>query len=55
LLFKKLATLRTDAPVFSNVDEMRWRGPTASFAAMSATMGDERILPRCMKAASRFS
>src|SRR3954471_18233972 len=29
LLFKKLATLRTDAPLFANVDEIEWRGPTA--------------------------
>ena len=32
LLFKHLATLRTDAPLFSNVDEMQWRGPTQAFA-----------------------
>src|SRR6201999_4577277 len=31
LLFKKLATLRTDAPVFAKVEELRWRGPTAAF------------------------
>src|SRR5688572_27751964 len=28
LLFKKLATLRTDAPLFRDVEELRWRGPT---------------------------
>src|SRR5881296_1843431 len=28
LLFKKLATLRTDAPLFADVDELQWRGPT---------------------------
>ena len=33
LLFKKLATLRTDAPLFRDVDELRWRGPTDAFAA----------------------
>ena len=27
LLFKKLATLRTDAPLFGDVEELRWRGP----------------------------
>src|SRR6266850_509701 len=32
LLFKELATLRTDAPLFHEVDELRWRGPTAAFA-----------------------
>ena len=33
LLFKELATLRTDAPLFKDVEELRWRGPTADFAA----------------------
>jgi 5'-3' exonuclease len=51
LLFKRLATLRTDAPLFSNVDEMRWRGPTAEFAAWAEKIGDKRLLERCRKAA----
>ncbi len=33
LLFKDLATLRTDAPLFRNVNELRWRGPTSSVAS----------------------
>ncbi len=28
LLFKDLATLRTELPLFESVDELRWRGPT---------------------------
>ncbi|HTK69905.1 MAG TPA: 5'-3' exonuclease H3TH domain-containing protein, partial [Candidatus Eisenbacteria bacterium] len=36
LLFKDLATLRADAPLFDDVEELRWRGPTADFAAMAA-------------------
>jgi 5'-3' exonuclease len=47
LLFKTLATLRTDAQLFQNVDELRWRGPTDTFAAVAATLGDVRLLPRC--------
>ncbi|HEU5262923.1 MAG TPA: 5'-3' exonuclease H3TH domain-containing protein [Gemmatimonadales bacterium] len=31
LLFRRLATLRTDVRVFDEVDELRWRGPTARF------------------------
>jgi 5'-3' exonuclease len=31
LLFRTLATLRTDVPVFSTVEDLRWRGPTADF------------------------
>ena len=32
LLFKDLATLRTDAPLFKDVDELDWRGATPEFA-----------------------
>jgi 5'-3' exonuclease len=35
-LFRDLATLRTDIPLFDSIDDLRWRGPTASFAAMGA-------------------
>jgi 5'-3' exonuclease len=50
LLFKDLATLRTDAPLFQDVAELEWRGPTAEFAAYAGTMGDPRLLERCLKA-----
>ena len=50
LLFKKLATLRTDAPLFADVEELRWRGPTEAFAAMSERLGDARVLARSHKA-----
>jgi len=53
LLFKRLATLRTDAPLFYNVDELRWRGPTEGFAAMAERFGDARVLARSEKAAAR--
>ncbi|MFI5312497.1 MAG: 5'-3' exonuclease H3TH domain-containing protein [Gemmatimonadales bacterium] len=46
LLFKQLATLRCDAPLFGDVDELRWRGPTAAFAACAERLGDARILAR---------
>jgi 5'-3' exonuclease len=39
LLFKKLATLRTDASLFVSVDELHWRGPTADFAAVCERLG----------------
>ena len=46
LLFKDLATLRTDAPLFANVEELRWRGPTDAFASVAAQIGDRlKILP----------
>src|SRR5918996_2850702 len=50
LLFKHLATLRTDAPVFRDVEEIKWCGPTDGFAACAEGMGDGRLLERCLKA-----
>jgi 5'-3' exonuclease len=50
LLFKDLATLRTDALLFRAVDELRWRGPTNAFAAYAERLGDARLLARCLKA-----
>jgi 5'-3' exonuclease len=49
LLFKDLATLRTDAPLFGDVDALRWRGPTDAFEAWAAKIGDARLLPRSQK------
>ncbi|HEY2852047.1 MAG TPA: 5'-3' exonuclease H3TH domain-containing protein [Gemmatimonadaceae bacterium] len=49
LLFKTLATLRTDAPLFSSVDELRWRGPTPGFRAFAERMGEPRLVERCEK------
>ena len=51
LLFKKLATLRTDAPLFKKVETLRWRGPTPAFATWVETMKAPRLLERCEKAA----
>ena len=50
LLFKQLATLRTDAPLFSDVEQLRWSGPTDAFAAWAATIGDARLLKRSYSA-----
>jgi 5'-3' exonuclease len=36
LLFRELATLRTDLPLFESVDELAWAGPTPAFAALGA-------------------
>jgi len=38
LLFRQLATLRTDFALFKNVDELRWNGPTPAFAALAAQL-----------------
>lgn len=51
LLFKQLATLRTDALLFREVDELRWRGPTEAFADMAERWGDQRVLARSLRLA----
>ena len=47
LLFKKLATLRTDAPLFKKIETLRWRGATPAFAAWADRMEAPRLLERC--------
>jgi 5'-3' exonuclease len=48
-LFKTLATLRSDAPLFTAVDELRWRGPTDEFPALATRVGDGRLVERAAK------
>jgi 5'-3' exonuclease len=50
LLFKELATLRTDAPLFDDVDQLAWSGPTAAFAALVERLADHRLLERAARA-----
>jgi len=50
LLFKKLATLRTDARLFTDVDGLRWHGPTARFSTCSERIGAPRLLARAANA-----
>ena len=38
LLFRDLATLRTDIPLFASVDELKWRGATEAFPALAAKL-----------------
>jgi 5'-3' exonuclease len=55
LLFKDLATLRTDAPLFDDVEQLRWQGATASFPAVAAKIGDARLATRVLALAKRLS
>jgi 5'-3' exonuclease len=50
LLFKALATLRTNVRLFDGVEELRWRGPTVAFEAYVTKLGDTRLLARALKA-----
>ncbi|HEX2922266.1 MAG TPA: 5'-3' exonuclease H3TH domain-containing protein [Bacteroidales bacterium] len=46
LLFKRLATLIKDAKLFDEIDQLKWKGPTSSFAVYVEKMGDQRLLTR---------
>jgi 5'-3' exonuclease len=46
LLFKELATLRSDAPLFKDVKELCWKGATPAFASVVKKIGDERLAAR---------
>ena len=52
LLFKRLATLMADAPVFGDVEELRWRGPTDRFVAWEGRLADKRLMDRTVAAAA---
>jgi 5'-3' exonuclease len=49
LLFKELAILKTDAPLFDDVDELQWRGATPEFAAVAEKIENPRLLTRVHK------
>lgn len=55
LLFKDLATLRTNAPLFKDVDELRWRGATPEFAQVAEKIGSARLLTRVRKLEKKLS
>ncbi len=51
LLFKDLATLRTNAPLFKKVDALRWRGPTPAFPEWAKRIDAPRLVDRSEQAA----
>jgi 5'-3' exonuclease len=52
LLFRKLATLRLDAPVSESVDDLRWKEPRPSFEEQCRVMGSADLFPRAILAAT---
>ncbi len=50
LLFKRLATLRTDAPLFDDIEPLRWRGAVPGFAAWGDRLADKRLVERAAAA-----
>jgi len=54
LLFKRLATLDTGAKIFNDIEELRWSGPTKSFAAWTQKMDAPKLLARCLAAQAKL-
>jgi len=55
VLFRKLATLRLDAPVFDAVEELRWKGPGAEFEGWCRRMKAENLFRRAVSVGARVS
>ncbi len=55
LLFKELATLRTDAKLYDSVDELQWRGLTAEFSSLCERLGTPPDLVARAKKAAELS
>ena len=55
LLFRTLATLRLDVPVFKSIDELRWKGPHPEFERFAVRLKSSTLVPRAMKAASKLA
>jgi 5'-3' exonuclease len=51
LLFRELATLRADAPIDTDVDDLRWTGPGPDFAVWSAQLGTPALYERATRLA----
>jgi 5'-3' exonuclease len=53
LLFKNLATLRTDIPLFKNVNELEWKGATKSFPETATLIDNKGITDKVEKLKKR--
>jgi 5'-3' exonuclease len=53
LLFRELATLRTEPPVLASVGDLRWRGPTAGFAEVCRRIDAPDLAARADRLATR--
>ena len=53
LLFKRLATLRSDAALFPDVEALRWAGVTPGFATVAERIADERLTARLLELEKR--
>jgi 5'-3' exonuclease len=48
LLFRTLATLRLDVPVFESIDDLLWKGPRPEFERMCKRLSAPELLRRAM-------
>ena len=55
ILFRRLATLRLDVPVFESVEDLRWRGAETGFEGWCRRMKAEGIFRRAVAAGSKIS
>jgi 5'-3' exonuclease len=55
MLFKDLATLRTDAPLFDDVDELAWAGPVPSFVDLCDVLDEPELAQRASRLAAKRS
>jgi 5'-3' exonuclease len=55
MLFRDLATLRSDAPVLRNVDDLHWKGPTPAFEAFCARVEQPSLMERAVALAKKRS
>jgi 5'-3' exonuclease len=55
VLFRTLATLRLDVPVFETVGDLRWKGPRANFEAHCCRLKSPVLLQRAISAATTLS
>jgi 5'-3' exonuclease len=53
MLFRQIATLRTDAPAFDSVDALRWTGPRPAFEHVAARLGSASLFRRAQAVANR--
>ena len=55
LLFKRLATLRIDARLFTDVEQLRWSGATPAFPAWAEKIGDAKLLARVQELEAKLA
>jgi 5'-3' exonuclease len=55
LLFKTLATLRTDAALFDATEQLRWKGATEAFPAAVEKIGNPRLAERVSRLSSAYT